>query len=91
LWSVTTDSKLAELLGTGLPDFSRFFLVQCTKTGRKIYHIAVKPPNFLTIIQWPSNIKAFSVLGSQKHTRIGIFGIKIYHLATLVWNIEARL
>jgi hypothetical protein len=57
----------------------RVFLTQYTKTG-EINQIATKLPNGhkmykISVIYIPN--------GPQKFTQIGIFGLKIYHLATL--------
>jgi hypothetical protein len=65
-------------------------MVQSTKTvgnipnGQKIYQMAKK------YTKWPKNIpkghKIFqmSFQGFPKYTRIGIFCLQIYHLATLI-------
>jgi hypothetical protein len=70
---------------------ARFFLAQHTKTG-KIYQ------RFTKYTKWPHNIpndrKIFQMIikftnifhskAIQKYTHIGILGMKIYHLATLM-------
>jgi hypothetical protein len=63
---------------------ARFFMVQRTKTG-KIYQMTSKHTT------WPYNrpngLKIHQYLLLQddpKFTEIGIFGLKIYHLATLI-------
>jgi hypothetical protein len=43
----------------------------------KIYHMAVK------YIKWPKIFQQNPLQDLQKFTQIGIFGFKIYHLATL--------
>jgi hypothetical protein len=41
--------------------------------------------------KWPLTIATFSIKGSPKYTQIRIFGLKIYHLATLIeTNISFR-
>jgi hypothetical protein len=72
--------------------FARIDLVKDTKTGRnipndhKMYQIAIQYnkwlqyiPNFRKIFQH------FPFQGPPKHTQIGIFGLKMYTLATLAW------
>jgi hypothetical protein len=44
----------------------------------KSYQIAIK------YTKLPKNTKHFQFLGPPKYTKIGIFGMKINHLATLV-------
>jgi hypothetical protein len=44
----------------------------------KIYHMAVK------YIKWPKIFQQNPLQDLQKFTQIGIFGFKIYHLATLI-------
>jgi hypothetical protein len=39
----------------------------------------------------PKNTKYLSLQGSQKFTQIGIFGLKIYHLATVAKGEAVRL
>jgi hypothetical protein len=59
---------------------ARFFLVQHTKTG-KIYQIIT------TFTKWLLSVKIYQHLRLQdppKFTQIWIFGLKIYHLATLL-------
>jgi hypothetical protein len=67
---------------------ARFFLTQCTKTGESIpngqwplnyqmYKIAVHIP------KGQRKYQPFPLQGPQKFTEIGIFSLKIYHLATL--------
>jgi hypothetical protein len=67
-------------LRPGLPDFSRHNL---PKRWKNI-------PNDLKITKWPQNItKGHNVYqhipfqGPHKYTNIGVFGMKIYNLATL--------
>jgi hypothetical protein len=63
---------------------ARFFLAKHTKgpcnipNDRKIYQMAVNIPNSHKIYQY------VPCRGPPKFTQIGIFGMKIYHLATLV-------
>jgi hypothetical protein len=68
---------------------ARFFSIQNTKTagkhtkrpqklliGNKIYQMA------LMCFKWPKIYEHFP-FSTPKYTQIGIFGMKIYHLATL--------
>jgi hypothetical protein len=75
--------------GSGLPDF---FLVQLTKPG-KIYQMVTKYVYKMAIkyAKWPKNIPSghkiyqhFPFQGSPKYTQIWIFGMKRWHLATLL-------
>jgi hypothetical protein len=73
---------------------ARFFLVQHTKT-RKIYQITIK------CTKWPQNIldggknrptghkinQHLPLQDPPKFTQIGLFGLKICHLATLLVKI----
>jgi hypothetical protein len=70
---------------------ARFFFVHHTKMGRnipnyhKIYQMALKYTNWPQIR--PNVHKIYQLLplqGPPKFIQIGIFGLKIYHLATLV-------
>jgi hypothetical protein len=57
----------------------------------EIYQIAAKLPNghkayqiTVAYYKWPQNIPTFSILRPFKIYGIGIFGLKINHLATLL-------
>jgi hypothetical protein len=70
---------------------ARFYSVQHTKEGKNIYQITAKIPNAHKIYhdgrkysKWQKYITAFSLQGPRIHTKIGIFGLKRSHLATLV-------
>jgi hypothetical protein len=72
---------------TGLPDFSWYNLPKREKYTKreKIYQITAKHT------KWPLNIsdgheicQYFEYKGPSKCTQVGIFGTKIYHLATLL-------
>jgi hypothetical protein len=56
---------------------ARFVFAQQTKIGKNILKWPQKIPNGLEINQ------TFPSQGLQKYTHIGIFGMKIFHLATL--------
>jgi general stress protein 26 len=63
---------------------ARFFLVQHTKTG-KIYHITIKHTEWTQNL--PNGHKIYQHLSLQdptKFTQIGIFGLKICRLETLM-------
>jgi hypothetical protein len=65
---------------------ARFFLVQHTKTG-KMYQIAIKYTKWRE--NWPNGYTIYHHLPLQdppKFTQVGIFGLKIYHLATLEYT-----
>jgi hypothetical protein len=63
----------------GLPDFS------CHNVPKrwKIYQIAAKLPNVHKIKNCQRLYQTLPIQGPHKFTQIGIFGLKIYHLATL--------
>jgi hypothetical protein len=77
-WQICrSDNKL----GPGLPDFSRYKIPKRTK----LYQKALK----YTIWPWsrqdgPKNTQHLPLQDLPKFTQIRIFGLKIYHLATLV-------
>jgi hypothetical protein len=70
---------------------ARFFSLQHTKTGEnipnehKIYQKALKIPYGHKIY------RRFPFQGPPKCTQIVIFGIKIYHLATLAKTIKLQI
>jgi hypothetical protein len=71
----------------GLPDFSWHNM---PKRG-KWYHIATTLPNGRKIHElavlyskWTKIFQPFPIQGPPKFTQIGIFSLKIYHLATLL-------
>jgi hypothetical protein len=73
-------------LGPGLPDFSSYNIPKLEKicqittklpNGHKIYKIAVLHSK---------NVPIFSFPGLPKFSHIGLFGLKMYHLATLAWS-----
>jgi hypothetical protein len=68
-WSRLTHVAVAYFLDTLSPMVARFFLVQYTKTGENIQ-------NDHTMTKCPK--------GRPKWSQIGIIGMKIYHLATLL-------
>jgi hypothetical protein len=81
-----------------LPDLPDFSLHNIPKWG-KIYQIATTLPNGHKIYQmavvyskWPQKYQPFPFQGLPMFTQIGIFGLKTFHLATLlgttVWGGE---
>jgi hypothetical protein len=65
---------------TGLPDYF-YKTPQNIPNGHEIHKNDVSIPNGHEILQH------FSFQGTPKFTQLGIFGMKIYHLATLVPNL----
>jgi hypothetical protein len=70
---------------------ARFFLVQTYQNGKKCTKGPQTAPNGQTVYQitahyfkWLQNVPTFSIPRHLKYTRIGIFGLKINHLATLL-------
>jgi hypothetical protein len=76
---------------------ARFFVDKRTKLGKnipnghKIYQMATKYtkwaqniPNGLKITNWHKTKQHFPFQSSPKAIQVGIFGTKIYHLATLL-------
>jgi hypothetical protein len=72
---------------------ARFVLVQNTKTGKnipkdnKIYQMATKMPTGRKVGR-PNGHRKYQCLPMQdlpRFTQIGSFGLKIYHLATLIY------
>jgi hypothetical protein len=77
---------------------ARFFLVQLTKTGENIPNDHKIHQIPITFTKWPQTIpnghkiyQHFPFQGPPKCIQMGIFGMKINHLATLShWSIDGR-
>jgi hypothetical protein len=69
---------------------ARFFLVQHTKTGEKLTKLPKNIPNYHKIYQRAVKyIPKFSIKRPSKtYKNIWIFGMQIYHLATLYQTLE---
>jgi hypothetical protein len=71
---------------SGLPDFSWYMVPQPEKNvpnKHKMYHMVIKYPKCpINISNGHTIFKHFPIKGLPKFTQIGIFGLKINHLAT---------
>jgi hypothetical protein len=70
---------------------ARFFFVQCTKTVKN-YQLNTKLPNGCNIFQ--KAIKCTNIFQSKSLPnlpKMGIFGLKMYHLATLFFKPTGRI
>jgi hypothetical protein len=72
---------------TGLPEFSCRII---PKRGKMYVPYDHKIPNVYKINQIPNDhqytYQYFTFLGPPKYTQFGIFGLKIYHLATMAFK-----
>jgi hypothetical protein len=66
-------------------------LLYYTKIGKKLTTKytkgALNTPKWPRITQWPYICRSIPFQGLEKYTKIGIFGLKLYHLATLLLGV----
>jgi hypothetical protein len=67
---------------------ARFFMTRTSQNGEKYTKLSQHYQMVINYNKWPNNIpnghkiyQPFPFLGFPKFTQIGIFGLKIYHLA----------
>jgi hypothetical protein len=64
---------------------ARKYTYKNVPNGRKIYRMATKMYQMaVKSTKWPLIYPHFPFLGPPRYTQIGTFGMKIYHLATLI-------